>query len=444
MTDVPTHALRLRSLDGLRGLAAAIVLAHHLSMTIPSISNAYDSSSNGVPLSLAWWLVDGPAKILVAGPEFVLVFFVLSGFVLTLSPLSHAKREDRIGLKAPRYDWAAYYPRRIVRLGIPVVASMVLAFLVITVPPHPAGGDAGSWLSRQAHPNVSLSNLVTETLLIADPNRPSVNPPLWSLTWELWFSLLLPIAVVIALWSRRAPVLWGLFFCGASLLGYVQHETAAMYLPAFALGALLGAHAHRIHDAVARAAHTRRLTAIWIGLAVAGPALSTSYWMLRPFLSGPTADAALALRVPGATIMVATVAFCPAVSRVFEGRGLAWLGKISFSLYLVHFPVVVCFGLLFTGSSWWIGALLSLASSLVLTLLMYSLVEKPSIHLASRAGRRVSALVALVTARLGRRKPTARAEAESTRAESQLSESHLSARAPESRQLEDALRGSAR
>ncbi|HXD60384.1 MAG TPA: acyltransferase [Lacisediminihabitans sp.] len=443
MTDAPKHALRLRSLDGLRGLAAVIVLAHHLSMTIPAISNAYDSSSNLAPFSLAWWFVGGPAKTLVAGPEFVLVFFVLSGFVLTLSPLSRAKREDN-GDATARYDWAAYYPRRIVRLGIPVVASMVLAYIVIAVPPHPTVGGAGSWLTRQAHPNISLSNLVTETLLIADPQRPSVNPPLWSLTWELWFSLLLPLAVVIALWSRRAPVLWGLFFCGASLVGYIHHETAAMYLPAFALGALLGVNAHRIHGAVARATHTKRLTAIWIGLVIAGPALSTSYWMLRPLLSGPTADAALALRVPGAAIMVATVAFCPAASRIFESRGLAWLGKISFSLYLVHSPVVVCFGLLFVGSPWWIGAVLSLATTLVLTLMMYSLVEKPSIELASRTGRRVSALVALVAARLGKATPTDLAEPESAHTESVLGESVLGAGAPDTRQLEDALRGSAR
>src|SRR6185312_5146595 len=216
-------------------------------------------------------------------------------------------------------------------------------------------------------------------------------------------SLLLPLAVVIALWSRRAPVLWGLFFCGASLVGYIHHETAAMYLPAFALGALLGVNAHRIHGAVARATHTKRLTAIWIGLVIAGPALSTSYWMLRPLLSGPTADAALALRVPGAAIMVATVAFCPAASRIFESRGLAWLGKISFSLYLVHSPVVVCFVLLFVGSPLWI-----------------------------------------VAVRLGKATPTDLAEPESAHTESVLGESVLGAGAPDTRQLEDALRGSAR
>src|SRR6185437_17122993 len=85
--SVSEPGLRLRSLDGLRGIAAGVVLLHHLSMTIPAVSNGYDNSANLELFSPAWWLVASPLKIFVAGPEFVLVFFVLSGYVLTLAPL---------------------------------------------------------------------------------------------------------------------------------------------------------------------------------------------------------------------------------------------------------------------------------------------------------------------------------------------------------------------
>jgi peptidoglycan/LPS O-acetylase OafA/YrhL len=389
------------------------VLLHHLSMTIPAVSDGYDSAKNLTLFSPAWWLVASPLKIFVAGPEFVLVFFVLSGFVLTLSPLarltqnraaassaaSESQASERQTTQDPprsprRYDWVSYYPRRIVRLGVPVVASMVLAVAIITTLPHPAAAAAGSWLQRQSSPDVSFSNLLSETLLIVDPSRPGVNPPLWSLTWEMWFSILLPVAVFIALWTRRFPMLWAIAFCGVSMFGYIEHNTAATFLPAFALGALLGANAERIHDAVDRWRNRTGFKPIWAAIAIAGPMLSISFWMLRPLLNGTGADIALAMRVPGAVLMVGTVAFWPAAARVFDAKPLAGLGRISFSVYLVHSPFVVAFGLMFTGAMWWVGALSSVAATAVLALLMYGLVEKPSQRLASWLGARVSATLA--------------------------------------------------
>ena len=136
--SVSEPGLRLRSLDGLRGIAAGVVLLHHLSMTIPAVSNGYDNSANLELFSPAWWLVASPLKIFVAGPEFVLVFFVLSGYVLTLAPLKARTAQVEVGSSRGPYDWLAYFPRRILRLGVPVVAAMALAYVVITAFPHPS------------------------------------------------------------------------------------------------------------------------------------------------------------------------------------------------------------------------------------------------------------------------------------------------------------------
>lgn len=374
-------------------MAAAVVLLHHLSMTIPSVSNGYDSAADLDVFSPAWWLVATPLKIFVAGPEFVLVFFVLSGFVLTLPPLG---ARGAPGARA-HYDWWSYYPRRILRLGVPVVASMALAYVVITAFPHHAQASDGSWLTRQAHPDTSLHNLWTETLLIVDPHHPSINPPLWSLTWEMWFSLLLPVVVLLALWSRRMPVLWGLLFAGISVYGYLAHLEAAMFLPAFALGALLGANADRIRDLADRWRGTRTFSWTFAAILISGPLLSICYWFVRPLVGSTGDDLAMAMRVPGALLLVAAVAFWPSAGRVFEARPFAALGKVSFSLYLVHSPIVVLYGLAFTGEDWWLGAALAIVTSSGLAIAMYLLVERPSRHLAGWVGRRLSGVVLTIT-----------------------------------------------
>ncbi|MEO6944330.1 MAG: acyltransferase [Lacisediminihabitans sp.] len=407
--QAPVPVSRFRSLDGLRGAAAVIVLLHHLSLTIPSVSLGYDSRSAVSSFSIAWWALESPVKIFLAGPEFVLVFFVLSGFVLSLSPLARID-SGRAGVSGERgaYDWVSYYPRRILRLGIPVVASLVLAMALIGLMPRAAHSTGSTWLTRQAHPDLSIHHLVAEALLIVDPNQPSVNSSLWSLTWEMWFSLLLPVAILIVVRSRQLPLLWAALFVAVSVYGYVAGVPAMMFLPAFALGGLLGANAYRIQRSLNRCRRRGWLTSMWVTLAVSGPMLSISYWLLRPVLSGPTVALAMAMRVPGAVIMVATVAFWPAASRFFSSNAFRGLGRVSYSLYLVQAPIVIGIGLHFIAQPWWVRGVLTLITCTVVATAMYFLVEKPSTTLAALAGKRVSKIWEAATIKWSEYLPSSR------------------------------------
>src|SRR6185312_1226739 len=101
---------RVRSLDGLRGLAALIVVEHHaLLATVPWLAGPYGPGPLPTRGSLDWLLVYTPLHIFWAGQEFVVVFFVLSGFVLSL-PIA----------RGGRLRIASYYPARLIRLYLPV------------------------------------------------------------------------------------------------------------------------------------------------------------------------------------------------------------------------------------------------------------------------------------------------------------------------------------
>jgi peptidoglycan/LPS O-acetylase OafA/YrhL len=131
-------------------------------------------------------------------------------------------------------------------------------------------------------------------------------------------------------------------------------------------------------------------------VAVAGPFLLVAYWMLRPLTSGPWSEITLSLRVAGAFVIVATVAFWPRArtpripSRPALGHLLACLGSVSFSLYLVHFPIVVAGALLAGPGRWWLGALISVPLSLLIAQLMTTWVEQPAQKYGTRAGASVS------------------------------------------------------
>jgi len=420
--DAPSN--RLVALDALRGVAAVVVLVHHVSMTAPSVSAAYQSSANVALFSTGWWVTLSPLKILFAGPEFVLVFFVLSGFVLVLSPLRRwpwmrrpAPSEPAGGTDTPAgssapapadtapavtldpaatasppppaYDWLAYYPRRIIRLAIPVVVSVALAAAWILLVPRTGAG--GAWMAKQGSPDLGLGNLLREASIVGYTGRPDVNPPLWSLAWEMWFSLLLPVGVIFAVATRRWTLAWVALLLATSTIGYLLGSEPLMYLPAFGLGALLAANHERLQVRSARLSRSRRGTLVWGVIAVLGPVLLIAYWLFRPVLTEPWNALTLALRVPGAALIVATVALWPPVQRMLGGRLLAWLGAISFSLYLVHFPIVVTFGQLFGPEHWWVGALVSVPLSVLLAQAMYRWVELPAQTLAGRVGKRFAA-----------------------------------------------------
>jgi peptidoglycan/LPS O-acetylase OafA/YrhL len=75
---------RLRSLDGLRGVAAIVVVAYHSLLISPSLAEIVVNNQPAEPGSFWDLLLHSPLRILIAGNEAVIVFFVLSGLVLTL------------------------------------------------------------------------------------------------------------------------------------------------------------------------------------------------------------------------------------------------------------------------------------------------------------------------------------------------------------------------
>jgi peptidoglycan/LPS O-acetylase OafA/YrhL len=99
---------RVTQLDGLRGIAALVVVACHVLSTLPGIGSVFSDRSVGLS-GAAMWAIFSPLHVLWNGTPAVHLFFVLSGFVLVL-PFS------RPGVTR---SWASYYAKRLLRLYLP-------------------------------------------------------------------------------------------------------------------------------------------------------------------------------------------------------------------------------------------------------------------------------------------------------------------------------------
>ena len=369
----PTHPssapLRLPYLDSVRGLAALVVVVFHF---------------------LTWqWshtLKVQLATLVFNGSSAVSVFFVLSGLVLSLK---YFHPDEKLPIDGPHY--LAFVANRMARIYLPYLAAFIGFYYVLF---H--WGEAPGALLRQLVS--SKTPWVAEGLLIRGDHR--VYGPGWSLEVEMVGSLLLPFLVLLLRHSRP------LFF----MLLAVQVVLGTPLMPGlllhFLLGMLLAYYFPRIAGYDLSGSRFYRLR--YLGYLGAFACLS-SHQIARHLPLGPEAAYWLGLlrldvfffAAIGAAGLLAYVISSPRLQRGLEARPLLFLGRISYSVYLVHW-LFVSWGiqllnayLLRDASQQRLAIGAALAAVVLATLLVatafHALVERPCIRLGRRLAARFAA-----------------------------------------------------
>jgi peptidoglycan/LPS O-acetylase OafA/YrhL len=370
---------RLRSLDGLRGAAALVVVVHHCFLTDEVFAAPYLGLPGARFPSLAWWLTYTPLHLIWAGPEAVLVFFVLSGFVLTRATNERGFR------------WRSYYPSRFLRLYPPAWAALGLA-AAIEWAFLPSTPENASWWMNDHIGRVSGAAIGRDALLVRAGGGSSwLLTSLWSLKWEVIFSLALPAMLIAASRYRAVAAAELVALLMLTGIGLQAGSPAVTYLPLFGIGVLMARHQAAISAFTAR--FSRRT---WRLVATASLVLVTCPWSAH----APTNPSLAPAEAAGAALLVVVFAFWRPVVAYAERPSLQWLGKRSFSLYLVHEPIVVATAfMLGPGTT---SLLLTLAIALPLALvvahLFFSVVESPNHRLARAVAHRGRALEVRVPA----------------------------------------------
>lgn len=311
------------------------------------------------------------------------VFFVVSGYLITLSLL-----EDRGRGLGVRASLAAFWSRRARRLLPNALLVLVVVSIVgLTLLSDFALKRLGSDVFWSAAYVVNwLYVLRSLDYLQWDDSRISVLLNYWSLSVEEQFYFVWPALLLLAAGSgrlrderfRRRATWLAIGLCLASLTYCLVLSSAHLTLSFFSsparawellVGAALAVHVH----GNVLAPRERSAASGWVvGAAVmAMTAAALAFGEDTPHPGWPTL-----LPVAGAAGVIAFGATSPFAQRWLGSTPLRAIGARSYSIYLWHWPVLVL-GRQWLGNGPWAAALL-LLTALVLAELAYRFVEIPA------------------------------------------------------------------
>ncbi|MES2389906.1 MAG: acyltransferase [Bacteroidota bacterium] len=330
----------LRFLDGLRGLAALYVMIGHTRLML------WEGFTTGYKLhpeqysKLSTWLMYF-LSLFKYGHEAVLLFFVLSGFVIHLKYARQIKRE---GIKA-KFDTLSYYWRRLKRVYPPLILALGLTLF---------WDKLGLWLelpvylANSPYPQVNhsavffhdwyafIGNLLSVQIAVWNVPVWGTNGPLWSLALEVWFYVFYPLMFLAA---RRTAI--GSFLLMITI-SYIARRTdmylVQNYIPLVFFNRVLFPMLFWWFGVVVADIYTGRINLKMEWLSMLMPLAVLLTYLPTRFLYLDTPALHSAMFFAG---MLATLLWIQKYITLDWLAKLKWLGDMSYSLYIHHMPLVV-------------------------------------------------------------------------------------------------------
>lgn len=351
MTSISESSSRVASIQGLRGLAVALVVLYHVGFI-------FNGGFVGVD-----------------------IFFVISGYVIGASLLREITKTGTI-------SWSGFYLRRARRL-VPALATTLIGTISLYLIFE--GVDGAKSLSRALNSGAFFfSNFYFffERGYVALDTNPLRN--LWSLSVEEQFYLALPILFILASirLSSRSQLVGRVVMLGviALVISFVGNVILVSHSLQFSIPQFLLPRRFGFFSPFTRAWEflLGLLIAFWPDARktkgrlqlLSVPALAVigflSYWLdsWQPFPGWFALPVAVA-----ATVLVANSNNDSITTRILSNRLFVFLGDISYSLYLIHWPLIVVLRQRF-GSSDQLSVA-SICVSVLLSAVMLRFVENP-------------------------------------------------------------------
>ena len=357
---------RVASLDSLRGVAAVTVLLDHYALILPSrLIPPKQPWAGGSWMDPWWWIDYTPLKLLFNGDQAVLLFFALSGFVLALSFESAAGQ-----------SYLHFIIKRVVRLYVPFATAILLAAALFASAGPTLIPGLSYYFNYTCWNRPLTTSIVLGHLAMTDLHAfQQLDHVIWSLVVEMRISIVFPFIVYCARARWLTTIIVSVIISGIALtlFHYLRLELlfnpflALRYLFLFSAGAVLALNIESAGKPFERLSRSTRVMVWLITLATVTYYPANNHFGL--FVCG------------AATVALVFLCYADLRARSLLSSPLTvWLGKVSFSLYLLHVPILL-FVIHMLHGVLPLGALIALSTIVAFGLseLGHRFVEQPAI-----------------------------------------------------------------
>jgi len=324
---------KLKYLEGLRGLAAlSVVLLHYLVAFYPAFYTGNPEHSN-TRNNLEVLISTTPLNLIYAGNFGVCIFFVLSGYVLSYK---FFKTKDTSVLTKSAI-------KRYPRLLVPVMTCIFISYLLMKVSlffnmEASAYTNSDWWLGSFWQFEENFFDMVQQSFIGAFLDYQSnYNPVLWTMTYEFYGSLLIfSVAALIGKVNNR----W-VFYLLLILLFYKT------YYLGFILGMVLSDYTVTIKN-IKYTNHTLTkvlllIVAIYLGSFPREAQIDLTGTIWNYINKAYFTDLPTFYHTIGAFLLLYVLIASERMKKLFSIRILENLGKISYSMYLIHLLILGTF-----------------------------------------------------------------------------------------------------
>jgi peptidoglycan/LPS O-acetylase OafA/YrhL len=319
---------KIKYLDGLRGLAAfVVVLSHFVVVFFPALYTA-DVVETRFVSQLDLIIAGTPLNVIYNGNFAVCIFFILSGYVLTYK-FFRDKNPEAL---------ASGVFRRYFRLLVPVLFSNFLVFILMKLSLFhnvEAGIITKStwWFSDAWKFRPNFFGMLKESffgVFILDESN--YNPVLWTMTYEFFGSFL--VFIVAAVFGRfKYRNLIYFVLCCLLFQTYYMAFIAGLILSDLTFNGYLEVFEKKIAKLI--------LVGLLLGSYPAGMDVTNTVYDIIHFRflnNNP-----MFFHILGSVCIMLAIINSKKLQRLFSARPLAFLGRISFPMYLVHLTVIGTF-----------------------------------------------------------------------------------------------------
>lgn len=322
-------------MDAIRGAAAlAVLFGHTRDLFFPSLNGKPQTT---LKLSTTQTAISHPAVPRVPAPtpltignEAVMVFFVLSGYLVGGSAIKSIQRNT--------WSWNDYLLKRLTRLWVVLIPALLLGVALDFAglhffPSHDAiyTGPAQQMVVPVDVPHLLALHVVAANAVFLQSifvETAGTNGSLWSLANEFWYYIAFPLLLLGLRKDQKLLVRCAFLLLAAAIFLLVGKSISLLFF-IWALGALVSVIPRVVPQSSSRllgGIAAVLLPIVFVGIRRAGIPLYPAEWMVALYFSG--------------TLYLILHQGQPSPSDIYKSIA-GFFSRISYTLYLVHLPLAV-------------------------------------------------------------------------------------------------------